>query len=210
MTHPHAVLQVRHLNHAMSGASLFRDLSFDLPPGLSLVTGEVGCGKSTLLRLLAGDLPVPAGTIALQGSPLTPRDPGWREQVFWMDPQTDAHDAIRVGDFLDSLSPRYPRWSPEAVADLVEGFALGTHLAKQLYMLSTGSRRKVWLTAAFAAGAAVTLIDQPFAALDGPSIRFLRELLQDAAEHPARAWVLTDYEPPEGVDLARRIELPRR
>jgi ABC-type taurine transport system ATPase subunit len=63
------------------------------------------------------------------------------------------------------------------------------------------------LTAAFAAGAPLTLIDQPFAALDAPSIRFLRELLQDASSHPSRAWLLADHEAPEGVVLAKSLEI---
>lgn len=207
MAHHDTVLQVRHLDHDMAGQPLLSDLSFDLPPGLSLVTGEDGCGKSTLLRLLAGDLLTTAGTIALQGCALTPRDPAWREQVFWIDPQTDAHDAIRAGDVLDNLRQRHPQWSSEAVADLVDGFALGPHLAKPLYMLSAGSKRKVWLTAAFAAGTAVTLIDQPFAALDGAAKGFLRELLEDVAGHPSRAWVIADHEAPPGVPLAATLRL---
>ena len=201
------VLQVRHLDHEVSGAPLFRNLSFDLPTGLSLVTGADGCGKSTLLRLLAGDLPATAGSITLSGSTHTPPSPGWREQVFWIDPQSEAHNDIRAGDFLDSLHQRHPRSASEAVADLVDGFALGPHLAKPLYMLSTGSRRKVWLTAAFAAGTAVTLIDQPFAALDGPAKGFLRDLLDDATAHPTRAWVIADHEAPAGVRPAFTLHL---
>ena len=78
---------------------------------------------------------------------------------------------------------------------------------KPLYMLSAGSRRKVWLSAAFASGAALVLIDQPFAALDGPSIRLLREVLQDFSEQSARACVIADYEAPEGVALASTLDL---
>ena len=78
---------------------------------------------------------------------------------------------------------------------------------KPLYMLSAGSRRKVWLSAAFASGAALVLIDQPFAALDGPSIRLLREVLQDFSEQSERACVIADYEAPEGVSLANTLNL---
>jgi ABC-type Mn2+/Zn2+ transport system ATPase subunit len=74
-------------------------------------------------------------------------------------------------------------------------------------MLSTGTKRKVWLAAAFASGAAVTLLDEPFAALDKTSIGLVIALLQEAAQHPTRAWVVADYAPPQGVALALTIDL---
>jgi len=198
---PAPVLTAQGLSFAWPGHSLFQDLHIALPPGVSLVTGDESCGKSTLLRLLAGDLRARSGTIAINGAP---PEPG---QVFWIDPKTEAHDAISATAYLQGVQQRYPAFSHEALADLLAGFSLAPHLDKPLYMLSAGSRRKVWLSAAFAAGARVTLIDQPFAALDGPSIRFLRELLQEAAEHPHRAWVLADFEAPEGIALAHLIRL---
>lgn len=201
------VLQVKGLQFAWGDRVLFNGLSFDLPPGVSLVRGDDGSGKSTLLSLLAGAQTASAGTLAIHGIRLDQQHDAYRHQVFWIDPQTEAHDALAAGGYLDSLSRHYPRFSADTMAELVDGFALGPHLAKPMYMLSTGSRRKVWLTAAFAAGTPLTLIDQPFAALDGPSLRFLRELLQDAAGHPSRAWLLADHEAPDGVALARTIEL---
>jgi energy-coupling factor transporter ATP-binding protein EcfA2 len=95
----------------------------------------------------------------------------------------------------------------ELIDDLVEGLALTEHRAKRLFMLSTGSRRKVWLAAAFASGAAVTLLDDPFAALDKPSIGFVTELLQEAAGHSSRGWVVTGYAAPDGVTLAATLDL---
>ncbi|RJP67889.1 MAG: ATP-binding cassette domain-containing protein [Comamonadaceae bacterium] len=201
------VLQVKGLQFAWGDRVLFNGLSFDLPPGVSLVRGGDGTGKSTLLSLLAGAQTPGAGTFAIHGIRLDQQHDAYRHQVFWIDPQTEAHDALAAGGYLDSLSRHYPRFSADTMAELVDGFALGPHLAKPMYMLSTGSRRKVWLTAAFAAGTPLTLIDQPFAALDGPSLRFLRELLQDAADHPSRAWLLADHEAPDGLALARVIDL---
>lgn len=201
------VLQVKGLQFAWGDRVLFNGLGFDLPPGVSLVRGDDGSGKSTLLSLLAGAQTASAGTLAIHGIRLDQQHDAYRHQVFWIDPQTEAHDALAAGGYLDSLSRHYPRFSADTMAELVDGFALGPHLAKPMYMLSTGSRRKVWLTAAFAAGTPLTLIDQPFAALDGPSLRFLRELLQEAAGHPDRAWLLADHEAPDGVALASVIEL---
>lgn len=201
------VLQVKGLRFGWPGRPLFHDLSFDLPPGVSLVRGDDGSGKSTLLGLIAGALLPEAGTLSIQGVRLHEQHDAYRHRVFWIDPQTEAHDALAAGGYLESLSRHYPRFDNDTFNELVDGFGLRPHLGKPMYMLSTGSRRKVWLTAAFSAGTPLTLIDQPFAALDAPSARFLRELLQDASSHTSRAWLLADHEAPEGVLLTRKIEI---
>lgn len=203
------VLDARGLTFGWPGQRLFKDLSIPVPPGVSLVTGDDGCGKSSLLRLLAGELDAEAGTLSVRGVRLDAARDRYRQQVLWIDPQTEAHDAISAAGYLESLHQHCPNFSPETLAELVDGFALTPHLNKPLYMLSTGSKRKVWLSAAFAAGTPVTLIDQPFAALDGPSIQLVNELLQEAAEHPARAWVIADHLAPPGVALASVINLGR-
>ena len=201
------VLQVKGLGFGWPGRPLFHDLSFDLPPGVSLVRGDDGSGKSTLLGLIAGALLPEAGTLSIQGVRLHEQHDAYRHRVFWIDPQTEAHDALAAGGYLESLSRHYPRFDNDTFNELVDGFGLRPHLGKPMYMLSTGSRRKVWVTAAFSSGTPLTLIDQPFAALDAPSARFLRELLQDASSHTSRAWLLADHEAPEGVLLTRKIEI---
>lgn len=201
------LVQARGLGFGWPGHRLFHGLGFDIPPGVSLVTGEDGSGKTTLLRLLAGELAAEVGTLSVQGVRPDEARERHRQQVFWIDPQTPAHDALSAAAFLDNLPRQHPRFCREALADLVDGFALTPHLHKPIYMLSTGSKRKVWLSAAFAAGAPVTLIDQPFAALDGPSMRLVYELLQEAAEQPDRAWVMADHQAPPGVPLASVIKL---
>ena len=201
------VLKADQLCFAWPKRPLFNALSFSIPPGLSLVRGDDGCGKSSLIRLMAGDLAPDSGTLSIHGTRLDEQHGAYRQQVFWIDPQTEAHDAISAAGYLESLSHHYPRFNTDALADLVAGFALETHLNKPMYMLSAGSKRKVWLSAAFAAGTPLTLIDQPFAALDAPSMRFLTELLQEAASHPSRAWVIADYEAPAGIALASVINL---
>jgi ribose transport system ATP-binding protein len=53
-----------------------RGLDLDLAPGEIVgVAGNVGSGRSSLLRILFGDQPMTAGTIALEGKPFAPRSP---------------------------------------------------------------------------------------------------------------------------------------
>jgi ABC-type multidrug transport system ATPase subunit len=95
-------------------------------------------------------------------------------------------------------------------AGIVEAFDLGGHLDKELFRLSTGSRRKLALVAAFAGGSTVVLLDAPFAGLDRASREVLGDCLADAAGHRSRAWVLADHERPpalDGLALAAELDL---
>ena len=74
-------------------------------------------------------------------------------------------------------------------------------------MLSTGSKRKVWLAAAFASGATVTLLDEPFAALDTASIGFILAWLRGIASDTDQAWVMADYVAPDGLPMVQVIDL---
>jgi ABC-type cobalamin/Fe3+-siderophores transport system ATPase subunit len=71
-------------------------------------------------------------------------------------------------DFFLQAS-RYAGFDQTVLLQLIDGLALEPHLFKQIQMLSSGTRRKVWIAAAFASGAALTLLDDPLAALDKSS-----------------------------------------
>jgi ABC-type transport system involved in cytochrome c biogenesis ATPase subunit len=205
------VLQADKLYFGYPQRPLFTNLSVLAPPGLTWVRGGDGCGKSTLLRLLAGDLAAHAGELRIHGVRLSEDGAAYRAQVFWMDPRTAALDQISAQNYFASLQPRYPQWDALALVDAVQGLSLAQHIDKPMYMLSTGSKRKVWLAAACASGAPLTLLDDPFAALDKPSIVYVLQLLRRAAQHAERAWVVAHYELPAdsqgSLPLAARVDL---
>jgi len=164
-----------------------------IAPGLTLLRGGEGRGKTRLLHQLASERP---------------------DDCFFEHPADAGHDAVVAQAWLAHLQQRFAAsWQPAVAAALIEGFGLAEHMAKPLFMLSAGSRRKVGLVAAAASGAALTLLDTPYAALDARSSRLLSELLTEAAtltEGSGRAWVLADYELPAalaGLRLAGLIDL---
>lgn len=201
------VLEVRGLEFSWPGIALFRKLDLRLPPGVSVVCGEESSGKTTLLRLLSGDLQANGGTLALGNCTPEATATQLHTKVFRTEPRSEALDAISATAWLGSLPSRYPTFEVALAHELAQGFALEPHIDKPMYMLSAGSKRKVWLCAAFAAGTPLTLIDEPFAALDMTSIRFLQGLLEEASAHPTRAWLLADHAPPEGLALKTRLVL---
>ena len=200
-------MQVDGLCFAYSKPDLFTNWSTRIPAGLTLLRGDDGSGKTTLLRLLAGQLHPRSGVLQIGQIRLDDQPEVYRRQVFWADPWSDAFDQMAVLDCFHALRRQHPKFDPVLLDDVIDGLALRPHLEKPLYMLSTGSKRKVWLAAAFSSGAAVTLLDEPFAALDKRSIGFLLELLEDAAHHPSRAWVLTHHEAPGDLRLTATIDL---
>ena len=186
---------------------LFEALSFDVPAGVSCLCGDEGRGKSTLLRLLAGQLSAQSGSISLgvSGAALSPAR--LQQLVAWHDAADPARDQRPVRAILEQLVP------PEArhlLPALLQGLSLQEHLDKPLYQLSTGSRRKVFIAATLARPSTLALLDQPGTALDAPSVRFLRETFARWAQSRERALLIADYQAPEGVPVARLIDLDRQ
>ena len=65
----------------------------------------------------------------------------------------------------------------------------------------------MWLCAALASRATLTLLDDPFAALDQPSIRCVMAQLKIAAQSSSRACVVAHYEALADVPLAATVAL---
>lgn len=186
---------------------LFDQFSLALPPGVTWLGGGESSGKTTLLQLLAGQLPPLTGELRIHNLSLAQDRPGYCRQVAWLDPRERGLDGQTCREIFAAQPARHPGFEAGALQAHIEGLSLVPHLDKTLAMLSTGTRRKVLMAAALAAQAPVTLLDQPFMALDRPSVNYLLALLAEAARHPGCAWVVADYEAPEGVPLVGVIEL---
>ncbi|MBA4114505.1 MAG: ABC transporter [Verminephrobacter sp.] len=203
------VLQVQGLGFSHPQQPVFAGWSARVGPGATLVQGGESSGKTTLLRLLAGALAPAQGQLVLNGTALVQAPEAYRRQVFWMDPRSDALDALTVRAWLQTLPAQHAAWDAAALAAHVQGWGLEEHLDKGFYMLSTGSKRKVLMAAALASGAPLTLIDEPVAGLDHGSVRYLcQALAATSAARPGRAIVVAHYEPLAGVPWRAVIELP--
>ncbi len=204
---PTPTLLANNLSFSYPQGPVFANVSLHAPCGVSLVRGGDGCGKTTLLRVLAGDLPAGSGTLQLGGICFKEQPLAYKAQVFWMDFKTAAFDQITAQAFWQELANKYPNFDPQRLSTLIGGLSLSEHQHKALFMLSTGSKRKVWLAGAFASGAALTLIDDPFAALDKPSIGFVLAQIKAAAQEAARAWVVAHFDALGDVPVATTLDL---
>ena len=199
------VLHARALNFGYPNHVLFSNFDAIIAPGITLVRGGDGRGKSTLLGLMAGELLAQSGQLDINGIALATHSANYKAQIFWAEPRTDAFDQLTALDYFELQRRRYADFDAALLADMTHGLGIREHLHKQLFMLSTGTKRKVFLAAAFASGAAITLLDEPFAALDAASIAYLLSQLESLGSH--RAWVLADYVAPSGLVLLQTIDL---
>lgn len=203
------LLSVDGLYFSHPNVPVFSGFQARIGAGLVWVCGDEGTGKTTLLRLLAGALTPQQGHITLHGTSAGQAPDAYRAQVFHADPRSEAFDPHTAQSWLDAQARRYPCWDAEALALNIQGFALAEHLGKTFYALSTGTRRKVCMAAALASQAPLTLIDEPIAGLDKPSISYLVQAL-GRSQGGDRAVVLADYAPLPGVRWAQVLELPGR
>ena len=204
------ILHVQDLSFAYPGQpALASHWSASFSPGVTLLHGDTGSGKSTLLRVLAGALPA-TGCITLAGVCLADDPEAYRRQVFWCDPATHAFDQATARECTASLSAGDASFSETEWQTLVEGFALAPHLNKPMYMLSTGSKRKVWLAAALASGRQLVLLDEPTGGLDAASVGCLWGALGRGAGRAGQAVVIASAERVDRVALTGSIGLPLR
>jgi len=203
-----AILQVQDLTFAYPDQPpLAAVASATIGAGVTLLFGDTGSGKSTVLRIMAGVQPA-GGRLTLSGVRLDQGAEAYRRNVFFVDPATTVFDQATARACTASLREGDADFDELAWQELVEGFSLTPHIDKPMYMLSTGSRRKVWLASALASGRALTLLDEPTGALDAGSIRCLWRVLRERMKASERAVVIASAERIDQVPLAGTIELP--
>jgi molybdate transport system ATP-binding protein len=156
---------------------------FQLAPGQAMaLVGPSGAGKTLLLRALAGLVPV-AGSISLNGTvwqtagrapvPAHQRRIGMMFQDNALFPHLTARANIAAGGAAD----------PDALLAAMQLDGLGDRLPRQL---SGGQQSRVALGRALARQPDLLLLDEPFAAVDPPVRRTLRQLVAASrASNPA-------------------------
>lgn len=136
------------------------------------ILGPSGCGKTTLLSLIAGIQSQKSGTITLDGRSLDGLNPESRNATFlFQDGALFPHMTARE-------NIEYAVDSQHDVTSLAAKVEVQDILDLRPNALSGGQKQRVALARALAADPDVLLLDEPFANLDTPIKRRLRDELR--------------------------------
>lgn len=189
--------------HALSRIDL------DVAPGSFVsVIGPSGCGKSTLLRLAGGLLDADRGTVTVQGE--TP-DEARRRKHYAFVPQHPAllpWRTVRRNVALLGETNRRAAMPGVPAADqlaLIDQMGLTPFVDAYPHELSGGMQQRVSIARAFALGAPLMLMDEPFSALDEITRSDMRYLLLSLWERVSCTVVFVTHSVPEAAILSDRV-----
>ena len=163
------------LGEADSGPAPSTPISFEVAAGECLaILGASGSGKTRLLRAIA-DLDAADGFVFLEGAERRELSgDAWRKRV--------RYASAEPGWWADTPLQHFPPLTKQANQKLqrtVDSLGLSPGILDQpVAQLSTGERQRLALVRAFADAPQVLLLDEPTAALDGPSTALAEELIR--------------------------------
>ena len=186
------------------------DVSLDIRRGefVSLL-GPSGCGKSTLLRIIGGLHAPTAGTVTVDGMDA---DSARASKQYGLVPQAPALVPWKtLGQNVRFLSGLHRGGASHAVLDnseisaLLNTVGLGGFERAYPHELSGGMQQRASLVRAFALGAPILLMDEPFAALDEITRSDMRYLLLDLWSNSGATVVFVTHSVSEAAILSDRV-----
>ena len=201
------MLVVNKVSHRFSKNVALNDISFECKAGeVTCLIGHSGCGKTTLLRLMAGLLPLQSGEIALNNTTLASpslmvppelRSVGMVFQEGALFPHMSVIDNVAFGLRENRTKDRAREWLARV--------GLSDYAERYPDSLSGGQRQRVALARAMAPEPAVLLFDEPYANLDVPLRRTLRNDARQIIRETGAVGVFVTHDPDEVLAMGDNV-----
>lgn len=199
-------LEARGLALSWDGTTLVTEgIDLTVMPGeVCCLVGRSGCGKTTILHALAGlTMPV-SGSVLLHGEDVTGH-PGRVSYMLQKDlllPSRRIIDNVCLPLVLAGTSRAEAR---EKAEPLFERFGLAGCELKWPSELSGGMRQRAAFLRTYLMGADVTLLDEPFSALDALTRTDLRRWFVGMARELGLSALVITHDVDEAVSMASRV-----
>jgi ABC-2 type transport system ATP-binding protein len=183
---PAPLVSIERLTKSYGRLPAVSDVSFSIRRGEVLgLIGPNGSGKTTLFECIAGVLPFEAGTIAVDGVRLAPRQRA--NQIFYLPDGIAPWPAQSVRWVLDYTLGFFGSTGSAAATrarrdEVIERLDLGPLLGSAIGTLSKGQRKRALLAVGLLTPHPLLLADEPF---DGLDLRQTREVGAALRDHAA-------------------------
>lgn len=162
------------------------DVSFTVGDGrLTGFVGGNGAGKTTTMRIVLGVLATDAGTVMIDGAPVTTAD---RRRFGYMPEERGLYPKMRLLEQTVYLA-RLHGWTPAAArrnaTELLDRLGLAERLEDTVESLSLGNQQRAQIAAALVHRPEVLVLDEPFSGLDPMAVETVQSVLADAAANGA-------------------------
>ena len=183
--------------------AVLRGVAADIAPGrITAIVGPNAAGKSTLIKAILGLVRPDAGTIVVDGRPVS-RDPAYRTGIGYMPQAARFPEHLTGREIIDLLTEL--RQQPGALdEELITAFRLDAHLGKPIRTLSGGTRQKLNAAVAFLFRPSLLILDEPTAGLDPVAAGILKAKVRRAPSSGATV-LLTSHIMSEIEELAEDL-----
>lgn len=181
-------------------------LSFSVEPGsFHCIVGVSGCGKSTIFRMINGLLPPKAGTISVNGKPITAR-----EHYCGYMPQKDMLFPWRtIGENLALPLEIQRGYAKAQQRDMIDAALADVGLDgcrdKRPDELSGGMRQRAAFARTMLTGSDLLLLDEPFSALDFLTRISMQEWLLEQWQRHKKTILFITHDVEEAIFLSSSV-----
>lgn len=212
------LVRVRSLAHRLPDRELLSAVDLDVDDGEAVaIVGPSGSGKTTLLHLIAGIVPVQAGSVLLDGAELAgmsaeqraARRLGCVGMVFQFSELLDeltARENVALPMRLNRVDPDVANRRAD---DWLDRVGLADRADGRPATLSGGEAQRVGIARALAVHPSVVLADEPTGALDADTAASTIDLLVDLTLQAGSALVMVTHDPQVARRADRAVRLDR-
>ncbi|VFR23038.1 ABC transporter ATP-binding protein [plant metagenome] len=172
------MLRLENLGRRHGEHVVFEGLTYTFGPGCVALCEEERTGKTSLLEIIAGVRKPDTGNVWVDGQSLQQARQQALSRLAYVPDNCLVAPTQTGRDMLVQAAAAKQVALDDAVLELADALGLSPHLDKRFEQMSTGTRRKVFLTAAALGDPAVVIADGPSNGLDAQGRSVLAEVFR--------------------------------
>ncbi|WP_125099396.1 ABC transporter ATP-binding protein [Leucobacter chromiireducens] len=180
------MIEIAGVSRSYGTRRVLDDVSFTVTGGrMTGFVGGNGAGKTTTMRIILGVLAADAGTVRLDGAPITAAD---RARFGYMPEERGLYPKMPVLEqlvYLARLHGMEAGAARSSATALLERLGLAERAKDTLESLSLGNQQRAQIAAALVHEPIALVLDEPFSGLDPMAVEAVLGVLRDYADRGA-------------------------